>query len=410
MIASGSQAQTIKNITVNVENDAVRRYMEEVQYLNREDTSLVQNYAFLPNGPYDIPAPAIVPIPPTRDGALTLLCSDSADFVSGHLMTFDVEAGASEKAIYNLVPQQTYYYKVLEGDDVLSQGEIYTEGQVRMIRVPEANNIRDFGGWKTADGKRIKYGKLFRGTELNGRHPVDSADLVAMQQMLDIKAELDLRAWYDTASNISAFGFKTSYTGNIDEPPYYYTSGSGQLLTDIAEFASQYRWRRQFSFIVNNLKRDRNVYIHCVWGADRTGYLSLFLEGLLGVDYDGLVKDYELTSFYSPIRAKTAIDPVIDTIMTFQGNTLKEKFNTFFLRTIKNSQAEIDFFREAMLEDVKGSGDEGGPTTAIQTAGRGEATCPPAIYDLRGRRLGRATKRGIVIEKGSDGKTRKIIL
>lgn len=404
------RAQTDTVITVNLENEAVRRYLAEVHYESREDSSLVQAYDVAPPSRSDIPNPAVIPIPDADADTLLLTCADDADFSTG-VQTIAVERGTKEATIYNLTPQRTYYYKVTAGDSTVSNGQIKTEGQARMIYVPGANNIRDMGGWRTADGRRIKYGKVYRGSELNGRHDVDSAYLAYMEDVLGIQAEIDMRAWYDTAHNVSAFGYKASTYGNTDYNPFYYTSDSGQLFEDIAVYRFQLRWRWQLMFIVNNLKRNRSVYCHCVWGADRTGYTALLLEGLLGVDYDGLIKDYELTSFSIRDRVKSRIDPVIDTIMTYEGNTLQEKFNSFFIKTIKSTQEDIDYFREAMLEeaDTSNPDDDNNPVTAIHSFRQEESTEPVAVYDLRGRKTGRTQKHGLVIEIGRDGKARKII-
>lgn len=39
------------------------------------------------------------------------------------------------------------------------------------------------------------------------------------------------------------------------------------------------------------------IYFHCNTGANRTGSLAYFINGLLGVSYEDLVKDFKLTSF-----------------------------------------------------------------------------------------------------------------
>ena len=39
------------------------------------------------------------------------------------------------------------------------------------------------------------------------------------------------------------------------------------------------------------------VYIHCTAGADRTGTICYLINGVLGVDYEDLAQDFELTSF-----------------------------------------------------------------------------------------------------------------
>ena len=39
------------------------------------------------------------------------------------------------------------------------------------------------------------------------------------------------------------------------------------------------------------------IYFHCSAGADRTGTFAYLVNGLLGVPYEDLVKDFEITSF-----------------------------------------------------------------------------------------------------------------
>ena len=51
------------------------------------------------------------------------------------------------------------------------------------------------------------------------------------------------------------------------------------------------------------------VYFHCNAGADRTGTLAFLLNGLLGVSYADLIKDFELTTFSSQVtRYRSKVD------------------------------------------------------------------------------------------------------
>ena len=50
------------------------------------------------------------------------------------------------------------------------------------------------------------------------------------------------------------------------------------------------------------------MYVHCNHGADRTGTIIFLLNGLLGVPYEQLVQDFELTTFSaSGARYRTGI-------------------------------------------------------------------------------------------------------
>ena len=79
--------------------------------------------------------------------------------------------------IYNLIPGETYQYKVFDSNGQLitgiyktnnSYGEFTTHGQIRTLRIIGVVNARDSGGYLTSDGtKRVKYGKLFRGAQFS---------------------------------------------------------------------------------------------------------------------------------------------------------------------------------------------------------------------------------------------------
>ena len=150
------------------------------------------------------------------------------------------------------------------------------------------------------------------------------------------------------------------------------------------------RWRQEFNFIVANLRAARTIYFHCRWGADRTGYLSLLLEGLLGVPYDGLIKDYELTSFASLNKKKEMIDPVIEIVLTHKGETLQEKFEDFWVKRIGVKQTDVDYFINEMLE---------GEEVVTSVSKVEESPVSTVTYDLMGRRVSPNYK-GLVIRKG----------
>ena len=414
VIALNIEAQTGNIITVNVENDAVMRFLKEVSYTSTDDSTQIRAYRAFAAERGDYPRPAIIPIP-EADADMLLKYSDSEDASEReHIMV--VAKGSTEVKLYNLTPQRTYYYVIECDGQILGSGEIHTTGQVRMIRVPGADNIRDMGGWPTVDGKRIKYGKLIRGGELNGNHNVDSASLAILSDRLDIKAEIDMRAFYDKGKGVSAFGFASNQWGNGSKPPYYYTNDSGQLPEHLQNTAYKRKWKREFDFIVNNFVKGRNVYFHCVRGADRTGYLALFMEGLLGVGYEDMIKDYELTYFTNG-NTKKIIDPVINYISQLKGTSLQERFNTFFVDSLGVYQQNIDYFRKEMLEDIPEEIhlDKNNPITFISNTVQTDDQRKATVVDLWGRKATVVTNthsrpslhKGIVIEIAPDGTVRK---
>lgn len=389
-----------QDINVNIENDAVYQFLSEVYY-EPEDTSVILNYK-VPKR-LDIPNPAVIPVPQVEADTITLTYAE--DFQFSNSRTVGVEKGVRQTMLYNLLPQQTYYYRLMADENVVAEGEIVTTGQLRMVYTPHVRNIRDLGGWPCAGNKVIKYGKLFRGTELNGIHTSDSIDLDILTNQIGIACELDLRASYNKEYNISAFGFlNASQVESGQIATYYNTNDSGQLPEHLTDFSYQYRWRNEFKFIVNNLKCGRPVYFHCLQGADRTGYLSMLLEGLLGVGYSDIIKDYELTTFYNIVRKKETIDLAINYINSLEGETFQDKTNYYFVKKLGVSQSDIDYFLSEMLQD--------NTTTGIETMNSGEIHVNHAIYDLQGREVTShpsSHTSHLYIERRTDGTTRKYI-
>ena len=353
ILYSYSQSNILtRDYEVNIENDAVHQYMVDVIY-EPHGLSVIDNYRKDLQYRGDWPRPVMVDLPEFNTDSLLIVCCD--DETLNDSLTFHVSTENKTAQLYNFIPNRTYRYQIKDDNDVLQQGKIETKGQLRMIKVCNTvNNVRDIGGWKTIDNKQIRYGKIFRGSDLNGTHIATEEGINVLRE-LGVGAELDLRAWYNAGNNTSAFGFSSNFSSE-EVARYFYSSNSGQLPSHMSNYTWQSKWRQEFQFIINNLRQGRCIYEHCVQGKDRTGFLSFLLEGLLGVPYSELVKDYELTFFIYGTNIKSTkdtIDKVFDYIDTMDGETLRDKFNTYFINKIRVEQSDIDYFRDNMLEAIK---------------------------------------------------------
>ena len=159
-------------------------------------------------------------------------------------------------------------------------------------------NIRDFGGRRTEDGRRVRQGLAFRGQGLNdnsvtgetqGRNRLTVEDVKYFTRTLGIKTDLDLRSKGETA--------------DLDESPL----GPGVKLI----LRSSPCYRAAFNSEANRRTMAENVrvfcdranypiYFHCIGGADRTGTLAYVLQGVLGVPKRDIETDWEST-FYPNI-------------------------------------------------------------------------------------------------------------
>lgn len=77
--------------------------------------------------------------------------------------------------------------------------QLATDGAPRLYALPEVANIRDCGGWRTADGRRVRFGRLFRSGELNNVDAGPEGFTLAessrafFTDTLGIRTDIDLR-------------------------------------------------------------------------------------------------------------------------------------------------------------------------------------------------------------------------
>ena len=176
----------------------------------------------------------------------------------------------------------------------------------RHIWVERAFNIRDIGGYPTADGGVTQWGRFLRSDGLHALHDAD------MQVLLDygVRTVVDLRLprELETAPNVFRDSNAVDYRhlSFIDE----------NVLKKIEQAPVQDRthmradkgyrlWLDECQPSVRDIlvslaeHNDGVALYHCTGGKDRTGLISALLLGLVGVSKDLIAADYALTARYN---------------------------------------------------------------------------------------------------------------
>lgn len=372
--ASASYTFTVKRTSqtgvYNLENEAIEDYLNQAEanytFSNHSSTSYVSTILNTYHNPsasnrIDWPAPATVTWTQSVSNPTLAVYYDEAHTNEEIMAVAEVSSTSAD--IYNLIPGKTYYWVLKSGSSTVASGHFETEGRRRMIGIGQksnygndyANNCRDLGGQVTTSGKKLKYGKIFRGSNMDG---TTDAQKTYIKTKMKIGLDVDLRSgssyggWNSSQSHNNALGLAQISEGDANTyqgwTPEQYSGGS--------DLKDPSRMRLTLTRIFNAVHNNVNVYIHCYVGADRTGGTCLYLESILGVAPERCDMDFEMTSFSSVgSRTRNGSSPeqyytVYSAINGTTGSTWQEKAINYCVNTLGVSRDLITQFQNDMLE------------------------------------------------------------
>ena len=387
---SASYTLTINRVqqegVFNLENDCVYNYLNEAtsSYTaeNHSSTTLIKsnggwtwgggssssgvysfggvNYTPSSSNRWDCPKPVTItwstPLSGNKD---VYIYTDAAhtQLVNYIDNPISVSSSSNSVEVFNLIPEQagnriTYYYTVMSSGSQVASGEITTEGRRRMMKISStysennANNCRDFGGQVTTSGKHIKFGKMYRGSNMDN---TTSNEQKIIKQYMNIGLDVDLRG---SSERNNPLGFTQISTYDADT----YRGHTQESYSGTSDLNNSQNMGATLKRVMNAVVNDVNVYIHCRVGADRTGYTCMMLEAILGVPLERCDMDYEMTSFSvvgTRIRTGDSVNYYhsgVSQINNQSGSTYQEKAINYAVNTLGISRDLITQFQNKMLE------------------------------------------------------------
>lgn len=253
----------------------------------------------------------------------------------GGYTDYEPEEGSRRVEVYNLQTGTEYRYSGIftlsGGTKITLPGSFQTVAGPRLMNIDGLVNVRDLGGWTTADGKTVKQGLLYRGSEMDGLFEEGfklTAEGLEQMKALGIKTDFDLRhegsdvlegqhIYYD------AIQYEHAFTPEGKEVVR-------RLFADLAEPANY------------------PAYLHCTYGADRTGTMCYLLLGLLGASDADLMRDYELTAMYYGYVSGPQMDAFIEKIAALPGETTQARVE-YFLMSSGVTEAQMESIRQIFL-------------------------------------------------------------
>ncbi len=181
----------------------------------------------------------------------------------------------------------------------------------RLVPLEQVLNFRDVGGYPTAQGRRVRWRRLFRSGTLAQPSPADLETLRA----LGIATVLDLRStaeWDRGRCPAAELGARVHHVPIVEEilDPTRLGLPEGMLADRYRDYARDGAEpiARAISILADPAAYP--VVVHCLAGKDRTGVVIAIVLGLLGVDDATIARDYELSqAAMGPLRARAEADP-----------------------------------------------------------------------------------------------------
>jgi protein-tyrosine phosphatase len=204
--------------------------------------------------------------------------------------TAEVEAAISPRPYFRLTTRDGGQTRVAE----------------RLLPLEGGRNFRDLGGYRSADGRQVRWGRIYRSGVMSG---LTAGDLEYLGQ-LGVAVVCDLRNPRERASEPSPFlarhgaqvaAFDYDMDSSLD-------AFQGLQARDQAVTAFATSYVRFIDVLTPNLadmfgrlvEAKAPLAMNCSAGKDRTGMASALVLSVLGVPRQAIVADYALTQVYTP--------------------------------------------------------------------------------------------------------------
>ena len=236
----------------------------------------------------------------------------------------------------------------------------------RLLPLEGGRNFRDLGGYRTADGRHVKWGLLYRSGSMGTLTEGDKAylDRLGIRAICDFRTtperQDDPNLWAKTAA-IPVLSRDYDMSGG--DLRQIFASGATPEKARAAMIAT-YRslpyeqadaYRDMFAQL---LKGDVPLAFNCSAGKDRTGVAAALILTALGVPRETVFADYGLTNRYLPEalkRSGAAKDPALSRIPAELLQPVLAA-DPAYLQTAFDAIAARNGSVEAYLKDVLGIG------------------------------------------------------
>jgi protein-tyrosine phosphatase len=191
----------------------------------------------------------------------------------------------------------------------------------RQVRLDGQSNFRDIGGYRTVDGKTVRWGQVYRSGELprlsdSDVNRLDTLRLATVANFLtedEIDArgkdrlpeginEVPLPISGEAEQDLAKVVLEARQTADFSKVPVELNAEVHRLLTGDAA-------REQYATLLRLAANPANrpLVFHCSHGVHRTGTATAILLSALGVPWETVREDYLLSNVYRKEEAEKRV-------------------------------------------------------------------------------------------------------
>ena len=169
----------------------------------------------------------------------------------------------------------------------------------RRIDIASAYNVRDLGGYPTADGRATRRGHFIRADRLSAvpAHAQKALFDYGVRSVVDLRTSNETMQWPSIFANHPMVGYRHHNLEGDDPLPGYDLGDKHRSLADSYVVLLDVRRavvRDVFTTLIDGSRSP--VVFFCAGGTDRTGIIAALLLGVAGVPDEAIADDYSLSA------------------------------------------------------------------------------------------------------------------
>jgi protein-tyrosine phosphatase len=179
----------------------------------------------------------------------------------------------------------------------------------RILNIPGAVNLRDLGGYPTLDGRRVKWGRLYRSSHLGdlSARGLDKLSELNLHSVVDFRSSPEVerkpnrlpagtRLIHLPIRDVVEAEIASKIQQRIKNNDFQDFDPKDYILQAYRQYATSFSPEYGEFLRVVLSAAGSPVLWNCAAGKDRTGFSSAILLRLLGVDQEIIFQDYLLSN------------------------------------------------------------------------------------------------------------------